>query len=120
MPSSLFVRMEREDLLELLGNLLDNAAKWARTKVRVTLTDRMGTRLVVVIEDDGPGADVERLNHTHRRGQRLDEDTPGHGLGLAIAREIVAAYEGEMRFARGEDLGGLRVEIALPGGGSVV
>ncbi|TQV62989.1 MAG: sensor histidine kinase [Halothiobacillaceae bacterium] len=113
-PASLPVRMEREDLLELLGNLLDNAAKWARSRVRVTLSGGAGEGLVAVIEDDGPGAEVERLNHAHRRGQRLDEQTPGHGLGLTIGREIVAAYGGQLHFERATGLGGLKVSVELP------
>lgn len=113
-PASLPLRMEREDLLELLGNLLDNAAKWARSRVRVTLSAGPGGGLVAVIEDDGPGADVERLNHDHQRGQRLDEQTPGHGLGLTICREIVSAYGGQMGFERAAGLGGLQVSVVLP------
>ncbi len=112
-PEHLMLRMDREDLLELFGNLLDNAGKWAKGQVRLTLrTQPQG--LVVIIEDDGPGTDTARLNHEPMRGQRLDESRPGHGLGLSIVRQIVAAHEGRLHFTQSPGLGGLRVELELP------
>jgi len=113
-PSSLPLRMDREDLLELFGNLLDNAGKWAHSRVRLTLhpTDH---GLHALVEDDGPGTDTGRLNHDVTRGQRLDESRPGHGLGLSIVRQIIAAHAGTLHFDRSPDLGGLRVELHLPG-----
>ncbi|MEW6691575.1 MAG: ATP-binding protein, partial [Pseudomonadota bacterium] len=112
-PDSLMLRMDREDLLELFGNLLDNAGKWAHSQVRLTLhpTD---SGLQALVEDDGPGTDTERLNHDATRGQRLDESRPGHGLGLSIVRQIIAAHGGTLHFDRSPDLGGLRVELYLP------
>jgi signal transduction histidine kinase len=103
---------DREDILELLGNVLDNACKWARSAVRVTIEP--GEQLGITVEDDGPGCPTEQLQQIARRGVRLDESAPGHGLGLAIARDIVASYGGRLTFSRSRDLGGLRVTIDLP------
>jgi signal transduction histidine kinase len=103
---------DREDVLELLGNVLDNACKWARSAVRVTIEP--GEHLGITVEDDGPGCPTEQLQQIARRGVRLDESAPGHGLGLAIARDIVASYGGRLTFSRSRDLGGLRVMILLP------
>lgn len=116
-PDSLMLRMDREDLLELFGNLLDNAGKWARSRVRLTL--EAGERgLSARLEDDGPGTDASRLNHEATRGQRLDESRPGHGLGLSIVRQIIAAHGGTLHFDRSPSLGGLRVSLTLPGKGN--
>jgi len=103
---------DREDLLELAGNLLDNAAKWAHSRVHVSLDQAAGLRLTV--EDDGPGIPVERADELTRRGTRLDEEREGHGLGLAIVRDIVDAYSGELHFRPSERLGGLAVTVTLP------
>lgn len=104
---------DREDLLELLGNLADNACKWARRIVRIDIAEA-APGLRIRVADDGPGcspADCERLM---QRGLRLDESKPGHGLGLAICREIVDFYGGDMQFAPDPELGGLAVSIQLP------
>jgi signal transduction histidine kinase len=102
---------DREDLLELLGNLLDNACKWARH--RVALTVEQGSDLSFRIEDDGPGCPPELLDELARRGVRVDESTAGHGLGLAIVRDIVVSYGGTIRFGRSASLG-FEVDVALP------
>ncbi len=108
---------EREDLLELLGNLVENAAKWARSEVLVSLT--AGPPLELQVEDDGPGVDPAHLQDLPERGVRLDEAAPGHGLGLAIAQEIARLYGGVLRFDRSPSLGGLRVRVSLgPGAGA--
>jgi signal transduction histidine kinase len=103
---------DRGDLIEILGNLCDNACKWARARVVVTAARRDG-RLAVAIEDDGPGIAPGAREAVLARGQRLDERVPGSGLGLDIVREIVTLYRGTL--ALGDStLGGLRVELDLP------
>jgi len=103
---------DQEDLLELLGNLLDNAAKWARGRVRLSL-DATGP-LHILVEDDGPGVEPAEAEILLSRGSRLDETTPGHGLGLAIVGDIVRLHGFELRFGRSESLGGLAVKVELP------
>ena len=103
---------DREDLLELLGNLLDNACKWCRQRVSLTVCRADG--LSFVVEDDGPGCASETLADLTTRGFRADESKPGSGLGLAIVRDIVDSYEGSLNFGRSAALGGLCVEVWLP------
>jgi signal transduction histidine kinase len=103
---------DQEDMLELLGNLLDNAAKWAGGRVRLTLT--AADTLRILVEDDGPGVEPAEAESLLSRGTRLDETTPGHGLGLSIVGDIVRLYQGELAFARSETLGGLAVRVELP------
>jgi len=108
----LTVAADREDMLELLGNLLDNACKWSRCRIRVTAEARQGFHFCV--EDDGPGCSDEQLASLIGRGVRIDESTAGHGLGLAIAGDIVGGYGGTIQFSRSDALGGFRVDITLP------
>lgn len=104
---------DRDDLLELLGNLLDNACQWAETRVRLTVgTDAAYLRLR--IEDDGPGCPPDQLDELQRRGTRIDESRAGYGLGLAIAGDIVAQYGGTLRLGHSEALGGFLAEVELP------
>jgi len=104
--------LERDDMLELLGNLLDNACKWARSAVRLRIGP--GPRQVrIELEDDGPGIAEGRHAEALARGKRLDEQVEGHGLGLGIVSDIVAAYHGEMELLR-SPLGGLLVRVCLP------
>jgi signal transduction histidine kinase len=103
---------DREDLLELLGNLLDNACKWARSQVSLTLLEDETFRFIV--EDDGPGCPPEQLQRLLQRGVRVDESAAGHGLGLAIVSDIVKEYSGTLKLAASTPWGGLRVEVALP------
>lgn len=105
--------VDRDDMLELLGNLLDNATKWGKTRVRCTLTQ--SPRPMVVVEDDGPGCEPEQLTDLTRRGTRVDEGTAGHGLGLAIVHEIAGLYGADVRLDRSPQLGGLRAAVSFPG-----
>lgn len=103
---------DREDFLELMGVLLDNAFKWACSRIRLEVSG--GPELAITIEDDGPGIAPELRNRLLSRGQRLDEGPAGAGLGLAIASDIVEQYQGELRLGAAR-LGGLRVALRLPG-----
>lgn len=104
---------DQEDLLELLGNLLDNACKWARARVRLTV--QTGDDVLFTIEDDGPGCAPDLMQQLTQRGFRADESKPGSGLGLAIVRDIVESYGGALEITRSETLGGLSVAVRLPG-----
>ncbi|MBO8087110.1 MULTISPECIES: sensor histidine kinase [unclassified Marichromatium] len=103
--------VDREDMLELLGNLLDNACKWAEGEVRATLSVNDG-ELLIRVDDDGPGCAEAALSTLTERGLRLDEQVSGHGLGLAIVREIVEGYGGQLTLTHAP-LGGLRAEARL-------
>ena len=103
---------DREDLLELIGNLSDNACKWASGKVRIEVTETAST-LRIVIADDGPGCPADDRERMLKRGVRLDETIPGHGLGLAICREITDFYGGTLDFETDTVLGGLAVVATL-------
>ncbi len=111
-PHDLPVNADRDDMLELLGVLLDNASKWAKGVVRVSVVT--APKVVLVIEDDGPGVDEEKLAQLVQRGSRMDEQVEGFGLGLAIAKDIVDSYGGELHLCRSGTLSGLRVELELP------
>ena len=119
-PGALF-HGEPGDLQELLGNLLENAFKWAHS--RVLLTTRTGDTaphrrpgLCLSVEDDGPGIPSERIAHVLQRGVRGDERVQGHGIGLAIVQDIVRSYRGELHVEQGQELGGARFEVRLPPG----
>lgn len=102
-----------EDLTEMLGNLMDNASKWAKSRLRIS-AERRADALRITIEDDGPGIPAGQREAALRRGQRLDESVPGSGLGLDIVRELAELYRG--RLSLGESpLGGLSARLDLPG-----
>jgi signal transduction histidine kinase len=124
-------RGERQDLEEMVGNLVDNACKWARTKVFVEVTVAQGAaarggavragsaaedapKLRIIVDDDGRGLSEAERAQVSRRGQRLDETKPGSGLGLSIVIDLAALYGGSLTLAAAP-MGGLRAELVLPG-----
>lgn len=105
--------VEEQDFNELIGNLADNAGKWAKSAVSVRL-ESDGHQMRITVEDNGPGVAPDQRADLGTRGHRLDEQTQGHGLGLSIVREIVERYDGTVRFLEGDALGGLKADISLP------
>lgn len=103
---------ESQDLHEMLGNLLDNACKWAQGRVAVQAR-AAGRRLLVTVDDDGPGLGAAERERVFERGTRADERQPGSGLGLAIVREVAQLYQGQVRL-EASALGGLRASLELP------
>ncbi|WP_374577473.1 sensor histidine kinase [Phenylobacterium sp.] len=112
-PDDLYFLGERQDLLELAGNAMENAGKWCKGRVRVRASAIEAERFRISIEDDGPGLTPEQRETVVRRGTRLDESAPGSGLGLSIIEELSRAYGGSLRLGEAR-LGGLLVEIDLP------
>lgn len=110
-PETHLAGFDSADMMELLGTLLDNAFKWAKGSVSLAMT--LDTAFAITIEDDGPGCPPEMMARIAERGVRLDESVPGHGLGLAIACDIVESYNGRIEFSP-SPLGGLRVTIKFP------
>lgn len=116
--------MEQHDLEEVIGNLLENAARFAKSRVEVTLRPGVHPRgegenaqrtwLMLTVEDDGKGLDPDQIAEAMKRGRRLDESRPGTGLGLSIVSGVVSEYHGDLRLDRGE-LGGLKARMILPG-----
>ncbi|AJD40562.1 HAMP domain-containing histidine kinase [Rhizobium sp. SEMIA 4085] len=124
-PQNLAVAMEQQDLEETVGNLLENASRFATTKVRLSAAeaaeDVKGAEasarrhwVELVIEDDGPGLEPDQIREALKRGRRLDESKPGTGLGLSIVTEISNEYQGRLELSRGE-WGGLKARLILPG-----
>ena len=109
----LFFLGERQDLLELAGNAMENAGKWCTGRVRVRAAAAPGERLRLTVEDDGEGLTPQQREAVVRRGERLDESAPGSGLGLSIVDELARAYGGSLKLGEAR-LGGLLVELDLP------
>lgn len=112
-PDDLTFLGERQDLLEIVGNLLENACKWCQTRVRIAAAIRDERTWILTVEDDGPGLAAEQRQAVLMRGARLDETAPGSGLGLSIVDELVRAYGGTLSLAE-SSLGGLKIELRLP------
>jgi signal transduction histidine kinase len=112
-PDGLFFHGERQDLLELAGNVMENACKWCQSRVRVDARIATARELTITVEDDGPGLAAKDRAEVLQRGARLDEAAPGSGLGLSIVDELAKAYGGALRL---DDslLGGLKVTLTLP------
>ena len=111
--ADLAVAVERTDLDEMLGNLLDNACKWARRSIALRAAPDGTRSIAIVVEDDGAGLPEEMWTKVVERGVRADQSTPGSGLGLAIARDLAELYGGRLTLGRAT-LGGLRAELRLP------
>jgi signal transduction histidine kinase len=118
-PAKARFKGEQQDFEEIVGNLLDNACKWAKTAATVTVAhaapggEADAGRLSLTIDDDGPGLSAEEIEAATTRGGRLDETKPGSGLGLSIVADLVSMYRGRIDFRRSPG-GGLRVEVELP------
>ncbi len=109
----LWVRMDTQDIEEVIGNLLDNALKWSRSTIQITsMTAPDG--VMILIEDDGPGIPKQSQRDVLRAGGRLDSSMPGTGLGLAIAVDLLKAYGANLNIDRSEQLGGLAVTVTIP------
>jgi signal transduction histidine kinase len=112
-PPGHVVRVEREDLDEMLGNLLDNACKWGRSRIAVASAAE-SEAIVITVDDDGPGLEESMRDAVLQRGVRADEAAPGSGLGLAIVRDLAELYGGSIVLSR-SPAGGLRARLQLPG-----
>ncbi|MFC7664193.1 ATP-binding protein [Methylorubrum suomiense] len=106
------VACDAQDLDEMLGNLIDNACRWARSRVRIGAA-RSGALIELRVEDDGPGLSTDQVAHVLQRGRRLDESVPGDGFGLPITLELAELYGGDLSLER-SDLGGLLARLRLP------
>jgi two-component system sensor histidine kinase PhoQ len=111
----LLFRGDKGDFLEVVGNLLDNACKWCERRVRIRIQKAPSAGMLVRIADDGPGIPESAVEALLQRGTRLDESTPGHGIGLAVVKDIVNSYGGELTIAA-SDLGGAEFTVTLPSG----
>ena len=111
-PAVHTARAQREDLDEMLGNLLDNACKWAKSRV-VIESSRVSSDVVITVDDDGRGLAPAMRGVVLQRGARADEAAPGSGLGLAIVRDLAELYGGSIAL-EGSPLGGVRARLVLP------
>jgi signal transduction histidine kinase len=119
-PEHCYFRGEGQDLEQMVGNLVDNACKWAQSRVAVeVVADRPAVddkpRVRIIVDDDGPGLSPSEREQVALRGQRLDESKPGSGLGLSIVVELASLYDGVLSLGTAP-IGGLRAELTLPGG----
>jgi signal transduction histidine kinase len=119
-PEHARFRGEQQDLEEMLGNLVDNACKWAQSRVAIEAVaehanEREKPRVRIIVDDDGPGLSPGERERVAKRGQRLDETKPGSGLGLSIVVELASLYGGVLTLGTAP-IGGLRAELSLPGG----
>jgi len=111
-------RGDTGDFLELAGNLLDNACKWCERKVRIAIVpsasgSAVSSGMVMTVADDGPGIPQDAADALLQRGMRLDETTPGHGIGLAVVKDIARSYGGQLSI-QASDLGGAEITVLIP------
>lgn len=114
-PETTWFAGDPQDFQEMVGNLLDNACKWAHHEVHLRVQNTPDHGLIVSVEDDGPGVDPAALSTMTQRGVRLDEKTPGSGLGLAIVQDVAEVYGGKLVLTSPCALGGLCATLGLPG-----
>ena len=114
-PPEHSVRCQREDLDEMLGNLLDNACKWGKSRVTIE-SAAADQSIVITVDDDGSGIDPSMRDVVLQRGVRADEAAPGSGFGLAIVRDLAELYGGAIALDRSAD-GGVRAQLTLPAAG---
>jgi len=112
-PDDLAFLGERQDLQEILGNLIENAAKFSRRRVRIAAGESGLGQMIVVVEDDGAGLPADQRDEVMKRGARLDESAPGSGLGLSIVDDLTRAYGGRLTLGD-SDMGGLKAVLELP------
>ena len=109
-----FIYGSLEDMEEVLGNVLENGCKYGKKKIKISIIKLSDVEIRVEISDDGEGLPVKKMNEVFARGFRLDEQTPGTGLGLNIVKDIVEFYKGKVWLEKSKELGGLQVNIRLP------
>jgi two-component system, OmpR family, sensor histidine kinase PhoQ len=119
LPESCMIYCEEGDLYEIVGNLMDNACKWCKQRVKVSIElnprkDRRNYALLLHIEDDGAGIPVGQFNHILKRGTRVDENIHGHGIGVSVVHEIIQMLGGKLDGGRSQALGGMDWRIYLP------
>lgn len=112
-PEDLCFQGEKQDFMELAGNVMENAGKWCKGRIRAEATPSGEARMILTVDDDGPGLPPEERAQALKRGQRLDENAPGSGLGLSIVDELTRAYGGSVQLGE-SPMGGLRVILDLP------
>jgi two-component system sensor histidine kinase PhoQ len=109
---------DEADLMEIMGNIIDNAFKYGRCKINISSSvllnnNNVANNSILQVEDDGLGVNPTRINELMQRGLRLDETVPGQGIGLAVARDIIALYGGRIEITNSDSLGGACVIIYL-------
>ena len=110
-----FVFGSLDDLEEVVGNIIENACKYGKKKIKVEIKIGKDDKLLLVVSDDGPGLSRQQMNKVFARGFRLDEQKPGTGLGLNIVKDIIETYmKGNVELKKSENLGGLEVNISIP------
>ena len=114
MTDNVNFRGEEGDLLEVLGNLLDNAYKWCKQQVIIDATVDQDQGLRLSVEDDGPGITPQKADAVLQRGVRGDSSNSGHGIGLAVIQDIVRVYNGTLTIEKSQTLGGAKITLFLP------
>jgi len=108
---ALIFKGDEGDLMELLGNLLDNAFKWAHQSIHISATQN-AQQLCIIVADDGPGMAADKVEELLKRGQRADQNIAGHGIGLSIVKNIITAYQGELQITQSQT-GGAEVKVLI-------